>query len=195
MTKGIVLDVLPKGAPFTLSHEVDSRIRKHGFRAVRGGYLTRPLAFVLTKEKTFLAVAVLKEGTEVSTRDEVDLSNKDEVEAWARINHQDLSSAAKSELEDTIDELIERDEEHFVEFFNKATPITTRMHSLELLPGIGKKHMWGIIKQRRKPFESLDEIKERVPLLPSLEKSIKKRILEELEGDEKYNLFVYKPRR
>ena len=42
-----------------------------------------------------------------------------------------------------------------IEFFNKAAPLTTRMHQLELLPGLGKKHMWEIIEERKdKPFES-----------------------------------------
>ena len=39
------------------------------------------------------------------------------------------------------------------------------MHMLELLPGVGKKHMWEIIEARKdKPFESFEDIKNRVKL-------------------------------
>jgi putative nucleotide binding protein len=35
--------------------------------------------------------------------------------------------------------MVKEQEERFVEFFNKAEPITTKLHQLELLPGIGKR--------------------------------------------------------
>jgi putative nucleotide binding protein len=193
--KAIVLDVLPEGAPFTLSHKVDSELRHRDVRAVRGGYLAMPLVFGLAKQKLFLLVAVAKQGEEIKPGDEVDLGGKEQIQAWARIDYSDLSSAAKSELDGALDQLIEGEEKRFVEFFNKASPITTRMHSLELLPGIGKKHMWEIIESRRKPFESLDEVKERLPLIADPHRSITERIVKELQGDEKYNLFVLTPRR
>ena len=79
----------------------------------------------------------------------------------------------------------------FVDFFNKAQPLTTRMHQIELLPGLGKKHMWQIIEERKdKPFESFNDIKARVKLMPDPEKIIFKRIIAEMGGEEKYMLFV-----
>ena len=66
-----------------------------------------------------------------------------------------------------------------------------RMHTLELLPGLGKKHMWVILEERQiKPFESFQDIKERVKLLPDPKMSIIKRIIKELEGNEKYRIFT-----
>ena len=60
-----------------------------------------------------------------------------------------------------------------------------------MLPGIGKKHMWEILEIRKeKQFESLHDIKERVKLLPDPEKIIIKRILMELNNEDKYRLFV-----
>ena len=60
-----------------------------------------------------------------------------------------------------------------------------------MLPGIGKKHMWEIIGEReKKPFESFEDIKNRVKLMPNPENTIIKRILVELGGEEKYKLFV-----
>ena len=102
-----------------------------------------------------------------------------------------LTETAKSTLEILLKELVEKNEMHFVEFFNKAMPLNTRFHQLELLPGIGKKHMWEILGEREKePFKSFQDIKERVKLIPDPEKCVIKRILEELEGKDKHQLFV-----
>src|SRR3989344_4528954 len=102
-----------------------------------------------------------------------------------------LTETAKSELNYIVEEIVVKNEPKFVEFFNKIGPINTRVHQLELLPGIGKKHMLSILEEReKKPFESFKDIKERVKLLPDPEKTIAKRILLELEGNEKHYLFV-----
>lgn len=102
-----------------------------------------------------------------------------------------LTGTAYKELEYVIKDVIDKNEKRFVEFFNKAQPLTMRMHQVELLPGVGKKHMWEIIEQRKeKPFENFADIKARVKLLPDPKKAIVKRILEELEGKDKYKIFV-----
>lgn len=86
---------------------------------------------------------------------------------------------------------MEKNEKRFIEFFNNARPLSTRMHQIELLPGVGKKHMWEIINAREeKPFESFDDIKKRVKLIPDPEKLIIRRIIHELEGTDKHRLFV-----
>lgn len=102
-----------------------------------------------------------------------------------------LTATANSELQHVVKELVIKNGKRFVDFFNKAQPLTTRMHQLELLPGLGKKHMWEIIEARKeKDFESFDDIKKRVKLMPDPEKTIVKRILIELQGDDKHRLFV-----
>ena len=66
-----------------------------------------------------------------------------------------------------------------------------RMHQLELLPGLGKKHMWEIIMARKaKPFENFEDLKNRVKLLPDPKQTVVKRIISELEGKEKYQIFT-----
>jgi putative nucleotide binding protein len=51
--------------------------------------------------------------------------------------------------------------------------------------------MWEILEVRdRKPFASFADLKERVKLMPDPEKAIIKRILAELAGTEKHNVFV-----
>lgn len=102
-----------------------------------------------------------------------------------------LTSSAQAELEFAIEKIVDEDIERFIGFFNNAQPLNMRMHQLELLPGLGKKHMWEIIEARdEKPFESFDDIKQRVKLMPNPKKAIIKRILHELEGEEKHLLFV-----
>jgi len=108
-----------------------------------------------------------------------------------KIPFEKLSSTAKSELEHAVKDIMMMNEQRFVEFFNKAQPINTRMHTFELLPGVGKKHMNEIVDQRsEKPFESFADIKARVKLMQDPEKIIIKRIVMEIEGNEKHNLFV-----
>ena len=102
-----------------------------------------------------------------------------------------LTGTAKQELEFVIREIVHTNQTKFIEFFNKAQPLSTRMHQLELLPGLGKKHMWEIIEAREeKPFENFADIKTRVKLMPDPEKTVVKRIVSELEGNEKYHIFV-----
>jgi putative nucleotide binding protein len=107
-----------------------------------------------------------------------------------RIKYKDLTSIAKTELPIVLEEIVTKQEARFIEFFNRASPITPRMHSLELLPGIGKKYMWNILETReRKVFTSFQDMKERTELHDPV-KVVVKRVLEELFGTSKYRIFT-----
>ncbi len=102
-----------------------------------------------------------------------------------------LTSTARAELDFVVNEVVAKHEQRYVDFFNKAQPLSTRMHQLELLPGMGKKHMWEVIEERKeKDFESFADLKTRVKLMPDPKKLIVKRIMAELEGKEKHKIFV-----
>ncbi|MBT3304341.1 DUF655 domain-containing protein [Candidatus Woesearchaeota archaeon] len=107
-----------------------------------------------------------------------------------KLEMEKLSSTARSELDFVITDVVKQQEAKFVEFFNKAQPLSTRMHQLELLPGLGKKHMWEIIEERKEPFKDFADIKKRVHLMPDPQKLVVKRILAELSGSEKHKIFV-----
>jgi putative nucleotide binding protein len=108
-----------------------------------------------------------------------------------RIPMEKLTATSVSELKHAIEEVVKQQPERFLKFFNEARPLTMRMHQLELLPGLGKKHMWEVIQARKaKPFESFEDLKERVKLLPDPRTIIIKRVLLELEGKDKHKLFV-----
>ncbi len=112
-----------------------------------------------------------------------------------RISYEELTPAAKDELPRIVERIVEEDEARFVEFFNKAGPITTRMHALELLPGIGKKGMWKIVEERKKaPFKSFEEIQQRTKI-PDPKRMVVKRILSEIMEEDKYYIFTKPPSR
>lgn len=165
------------------------------------GYATgkpEPIAQVLG-EKYFSLLevvprrdVVLKQGDVVyigsGKRDKIDHIKR-------RITLKQLTTFAKTELQHIIEHLVTKNEQRFVEFFNKAQPITTRLHQLELIPGVGKKHMWDIINERKKgPFKSFEDLRKRVKLLPDPKAAVVKRILMELEdGEDRYRVFVAGP--
>ncbi|RLE44504.1 DUF655 domain-containing protein [Candidatus Woesearchaeota archaeon] len=176
--KAIILDFLPNGYPLD----------------PRPMYRKTPIAQALgTKYFTLLELAP-KKGVFLQPHEEVYIGEGKREKIHhiiGRLPFEKLTSTARAELEFTVKELVEKNEKRFVEFFNKAQPLTTRMHQLELLPGLGKKHMWEILEAREeKPFESFEDIKKRIKLMPDPKKIIIKRILQELEGNEKHRIFT-----
>lgn len=108
-----------------------------------------------------------------------------------KINYEDLTETAKVTLKEIIKDKLKSQVDKVLELFNKAGPISTRQHQLELIPGIGKKHMWSIIEEReKKPFKDLKELKERVPSIPDPMKAVTKRAIEEIEGMDKHKIIL-----
>jgi putative nucleotide binding protein len=173
----VVLDFLPNGYP------LDSANSKKSMPIIQAVGVTNFTVLELVPKKD----VHLKSGDQVyigdGKRDHIHHIN-------GRIPISKLTNTAKGELAIIIKMLIEINEEQFVEFFNKSQPLSMRMHQLELLPGLGKKHMWEIIEERREPFKNFADIKARVKLLPNPQDIIYKRILKELDGTEKHKLFV-----
>jgi len=109
-----------------------------------------------------------------------------------RLHREKLTEQAKQQLEEFIKKIVKEREKEFVDFFNKSEAINKRIHQIELLPGLGKKHMAEILKQREeKNFESFEEMKKRIQNLPDPKRAIEKRIMEELTVLQRYNLFVH----
>ncbi len=176
----IVLDFLPNGYPF----DTRPMYRKSPIVQAIGKKHFSLLELVPKKE------AVIQPGIEVYIGE----GKRDHIHhIIGKLATNKLTSTANAELEFIIADLVKKSEARFVEFFNKAQPLSTRMHQLELIPGMGKKHMWEIIERRdEKEFESFEDMKARVKLMPDPTKAIVKRIMLELDGLEKHNLFVDK---
>lgn len=108
-----------------------------------------------------------------------------------KLKREKLTESAKAQLQEIIGKIIKEQEITFVKFFNESLAINKRIHQIELLPGLGKRYMQEILKQREeKPFESFEDMKKRIPNLPDPEKAIEKRIFQELTNIERYNLFT-----
>jgi putative nucleotide binding protein len=164
---------------------------KHGHSSMER---SQPVAQVLGEKFFSLLEIIVRDDVQLKPEDRVYIGDKKREKIKyirGRLEMKDLTAASKDQLTEAIKRIIEDDSPRFLEFFNKAGHITTRLHQLELLPGIGKKHLWAIIDERKvKPFESFGDLKKRVPLLPDPEKMIMKRVLEELEDSDKYRIFV-----
>ena len=114
------------------------------------------------------------------------------VSVLGRLEYKDISQSAKNELTNIIEKIVIANEKRFVDYINMAPPITPRIHALELIPGIGKTYMMTIIKEReKKKFESFADIQNRVGLRDPA-KLIARRIIDEVAGEERRNLFVRK---
>lgn len=154
-----------------------------------------PIAQAIGEKNLVLLELVPRKGVslEVGERVYIGEGKRDKVYyILGRLKREKLTEHAKEQLQEFIERIVMEQEKRFVEFFNKADAINKRMHQIELLPGFGKKHMKEILEKRKeKPFESFSEMKERIQNLPSPEKAVEKRIIQELTNIERYNLFVY----
>ncbi len=109
-----------------------------------------------------------------------------------RLEYDDMSQSAKNDLSIIIEKIVLQNEERFINYVNNAQPITPRIHALELIPGIGKTYMLNIIKEReKKRFESFTDLQVRVGLREPA-RLIVKRIVDEIAGQARMNLFVRK---
>ena len=172
--KAIVIEYLPNGYPLE---------RK-----------TMPVAQAVGTTNFTLLELVPRRGVTLDIGEEVYIGEGKRDKVYyilGRLKREKLTEAGKSQLQEVIAKMVKEQEEQIIKFFNESLAINKRLHQIELLPGIGKKHMQEILKQREeKPFESFEELKERVQNLPDPEKAVEKRIFQELTNIERYNLFT-----
>jgi len=155
-----------------------------------------PIAQAVGTKKYILLELIPRRGVSLEIGEKVYIGDgkRDKIYyIYGRLSEEKLTENAKEQLREFVNKEIMVNEKRFVEFFNKAGPINTRIHQIELLPGFGKKHTEAILEERnKKEFESFEDLKKRVSNLPDLKKAIEKRIIEEIMGKEKYYLFVSK---
>ena len=176
-----ILDYLAQGPP------VSKRFKRE------------PVAYALGETEFKLLELVPKPGETLNIGDKVyigkDIDRREKIlHVKRRIGYEDLTNAAQSEIPYILEEIVKNNEQRFVDFYNNAGPISTRFHTLELLPGLGKKTMWAIIDERKKrKFETFVGIGERISSIHNPMKLIIKRIELELSNpSEKYHIFVAK---
>lgn len=153
-----------------------------------------PIVQAIGKNNLTLLELVPRRGITLNIGQEVYIGEGKRPEIYyifGRLKREKLTESAKAQLEEFVNKIVVEREKEFINFFNKADAINKRIHQIELLPGMGKKHMQEIIKHREeKPFENFEELKKRITNLPDPKKAIEKRLLKELTSLERYNLFV-----
>jgi putative nucleotide binding protein len=177
-----VLDFLPQGRP-------DDPQRR-----------TDPVAYAVGEEDFVLLQLEPKDDAQMLVGDRVyvgrDEDEREEIDRIrGRVEYEEMTHAAQSELPYVLEELVEDQEDRFLEFYNEAGPVTTRMHMLELVPGLGKKLMWAIIEERKQgDFESFEDMEDRIDALHGPEELIAHRIETELtDPTQKYHIFARPP--
>ncbi len=158
-------------------------------------YQKKPLAQGIGEKHFVLMEMMTKENVVPKSHDRVYIGDGDRPaidHVKRRIMFSELTHSAQMEVPSVIEKIIISDEIRFLSFFNDAYPITTRLHMLELLPGIGKKLMWAIIDERKKgKFETTAQLVSRVKGLHAPEKLLMNRIMEELKDENiKYRIFT-----
>ncbi|MBS3077820.1 DUF655 domain-containing protein [Candidatus Pacearchaeota archaeon] len=171
----IVLDYLPYGYP----------MEKH----------TNPIAQAIGIKTFSLLELIPRRGVTLETKEKVYIGpdKRDKIYYIAgRLHREKLTETAKIQLQEFVEAVVGEQEKTFVEFFNNAQAINTRLHQLELLPGFGKKHTKEVMDARKeKAFESFEDIKARVKSVPDPKKAIEKRFIEELTVRQRFNLFTH----
>ena len=174
----VILDFLPHGYPFDK----------------RPSHQKSPVAQAVGNNFFTLLELVPKKGKFLQPHEEVYIGGDEREKIHhiiGKIPPTKLTQTAHMELEIVISDLIDKNETRFIDFFNNAGPINTRIHQLELLPGVGKRHTREIIDEREeKEFESFEDIRTRIKLLPNPKQIIIKRILQELNNEDKHKLFA-----
>ena len=175
---GLVLDYMPLGKPDDVRRE--------------------PVAFIIGEKFFTLLEVVAKRDVALSAGERVylgkDIADRAKVERIKnRIEYPDLSTSARNELKIVVGKMVESREKEFIDFFNKCGPITIRQHQLELIPGIGKKHLTEILDEReKKQFESFADFSGRITHIQNPAELIADRIIEELQGS-RYYIFTRPP--
>lgn len=109
-----------------------------------------------------------------------------------RLPREKLTESAKIQLQEFIETVVAEQEKKFIDFFNSAPAINTRLHQLELIPGFGKKHTAEVLAEReKKPFESFEDMRARMKSIPDPKKAIEKRLIEELSERQRFNMFIH----
>jgi len=174
----VVLDILPKGYPDD----------------PRPMYKREPIIQAVGVEQFKLLELIPKNLTlEIGEQVYIGGGERPKIErVKRRLRYDELTHSAVQELSFAIERIVKDREQEFVDFYNRAIPITPKLHMLHLLPGIGKKLMWEILEEReKKPFESFADISQRIKAIPHPDRMILNRVLEELQDPNvKYHLFT-----
>lgn len=180
-----VLDVIP---PEVAMYKLPARVRREFPHDVTYAHLLGEEFF------TLLEVTIKRGATvEVGERLYVGAGQRDKVDKIVRrIRYEDLQPPAREALPQVVRKIVAENERRFIKWINDAGPLTIKMHSLELLRGIGKKKAQEILEERRRrPFQSYEDVKQRAGV--DLVELITDRVIREIMETDTYYMFVTPP--
>ena len=165
----------------------------------------KPIAQAIGVDKFTLIEVTPKQEIDLEIHDKVYIGSgkRDKINrVKGLLDYEKLTATSRIELEYAIKEIISEKEDIYIKFFNEIDSLNIKMHKLELIPGIGKKHTQMILEERKKePFKDFDDLKKRVPLLGDPVEMLAKRVSLELDttqvkrGKKKYYMFTQVPSR
>jgi len=156
-----------------------------------------PLCYAVGEEEFKLFEIVPKANAVINLGDRVYIGKDASMRAHVdhikrRVGFEELTSAAKAELDFVVLDIVMNEQPKFIRFYNESEAISLRKHMLEELPGLGKKTLISILDERKKgAFKDFADMGTRVPLLKNPEKLIVRRIVMELSDMSlKHYIFV-----
>ena len=96
---------------------------------------------------------VPKRGVDLEIQDTVYIGKgkRDKIyKVLGKLDYENLTATSRIELEYSIREIVKNNEEKFVDFFNTAGAISTRLHKLELIPELVKNICGKLLKLEKK---------------------------------------------
>lgn len=173
----IVLDVIP------------AEINKRNDR-----YKDDPIIQAIGVNWFTLLEIVPNDDNTVNLMDTIELSkdNRDNIKTIiGRIKYDQLTHVAELQMMEAITKTIKESEERFVKWLNTTGPINIRLHTLQLIKGIGPKGLKEILDQRKiNPFESYEDFCQRTSV-GDIRELIKQRVVDEIMNEEeKHRLFT-----
>ncbi len=158
-----------------------------------------PVAQIIGTTYFTLLEVVSKPGTHLSLGEKVYIGKgvRDHIDhIKGRIAFNELTSSAQDRCRQEVRSIVVEREVEFISFLNRTGALNIRVHTLEMLPSIGKKHLMAILNAReQKPFANFADVHDRVSSIGKIEDIFVERVILELKGDEKYYLFAKAPSR
>lgn len=152
-----------------------------------------PVVQAIGEERLTLLELLAMENADLEFGEKVKIGKegREKIESvLGKLAYEELTPESVASLPWVVEGLVKANEQKYVAYFNELQPLTPRLHGLELIPGVGKTFMREILDLREKqPFTSFEDLQQRVGLRDPA-KLIAKRIVEELSGDSRINLFI-----
>ncbi len=158
-------------------------------------YQKKPVVQLVGEKKFALIEAIPKQNKVSQSQERLYIGDgeRDMIDHVKKhLTYDELTHGAKVELPYVLEKIVIENEKDLLSMYNESYAITTRLHMLELLPGIGKKTMWAVLDERKKgDFENFKDLMDRVKGMHHPEKLIARRVEEELQDDHiKYRIFT-----